>query len=124
MRGISRSSMMRRFFRDGQAGFCAPVKRAVKAAENGAVRGRGLSYTRFSMRPWLPTLLLLAGSAHATDLPQIRERGSLRVLVSADEHPDWFSFEGGSNPGFEREILEGFARLQRVRLEATPVQAV
>jgi len=63
-------------------------------------------------------------AAHATDLPQIRERGSPRVLVSADEHPDWFSFEGGSNPGFEREILEGFARLQRVRLEATPVQAV
>lgn len=75
-----------------------------------------------SSRLWLTTLLLLASAASAADLAEVRRRGSLRVLVSADEHPDWFSLEGGPNPGFEREILEGFARLHRVRLEVIPIK--
>jgi ABC-type amino acid transport substrate-binding protein len=66
--------------------------------------------------------LLLAGAASAADLAEIQKRGSLRVLVSEDEHPDWFSFGGGSRPGFEREMLEGFARLHRVRLDVLPVE--
>jgi polar amino acid transport system substrate-binding protein len=75
------------------------------------------------MRSWLPALLLLlAGTTSAADLAEIRQRGSLRVLVSADEDPAWFSFKGGPDPGFEREILEGFARLQRVRLEVIPIK--
>jgi ABC-type amino acid transport substrate-binding protein len=76
-------------------------------------------FTRLSTRL---CFLLLAGAASAADLAEIRQRGSLRVLVSEDEHPDWFSFGGGSRPGFEREMLEGFARLHRVRLEVMPVQ--
>jgi ABC-type amino acid transport substrate-binding protein len=67
-------------------------------------------------------LLLLPSICSAADLAEIQKRGSLRVLVSADEDPAWFSFTGGSEPGFEREILEGFARLHRVRLEAIPIR--
>lgn len=76
-------------------------------------------HVRFAISLWLP---LLASGAFAADLAEVQKRGALRVLVSADEHPAWFSFEGGSRPGFEREMLEGFARLQRVRLEVVPIR--
>jgi ABC-type amino acid transport substrate-binding protein len=68
------------------------------------------------------TFLASAGIASPADLAEVRERGSLRVLVAADEDPDWFNFKSGPNPGFEREILEGFARLQRVRLDVVPIR--
>ena len=45
----------------------------------------------------------------------------LRVLVAADEEPEMFSFEPGSAPGLEREMIEGFARLHGLRLEVVPV---
>jgi len=45
----------------------------------------------------------------------------LRVLVAADEEPEMFSFEPGSAPGLEREMIEGFARLHGMRLEVVPV---
>lgn len=76
-------------------------------------------HIRFLIRLWL---LLLAATASGADLPEVRKRGSLRVLVSADEHPAWFSLDGGTRPGFEREMLEGFARLHRVRLEVVPIK--
>jgi ABC-type amino acid transport substrate-binding protein len=47
--------------------------------------------------------------------------GRLRVLASSDEDPAWFSMAGGEAPGFEREVLEGFVRLHRLRLEIVPV---
>jgi ABC-type amino acid transport substrate-binding protein len=66
-------------------------------------------------------LLALAGGAPAADLPEIKAAGGLRVLVSADEVPEMFSFADGPAPGFEREILEGFARLHRLKLEVVKV---
>jgi membrane-bound lytic murein transglycosylase F len=71
-------------------------------------------------------LALLAGlvagaSASADDLTEIRTRGALRVLESPDEDASWFSQRGGPAPGFEREVLEGFARLQKLRFEVVPV---
>jgi len=78
------------------------------------------------MRDRVPLLalagLLVAFGAAGDDLPPLVARGTLRVLVSADEDPAWFSFEGGRTPGFERELLEGFASLHRLRLEAVPVR--
>jgi ABC-type amino acid transport substrate-binding protein len=66
-------------------------------------------------------LLLAASAAPAlswsADLKQIETRGALRVLVSADESPEFFSFDSTTKPGFEREVLEGFVRLRRLRLE-------
>jgi ABC-type amino acid transport substrate-binding protein len=66
-------------------------------------------------------LALAAGRAGAGDLDDLKARGSLRVLVAADEDPVWFSLRPSAAPGFEREVLEGFARLQKLRFEIVPV---
>ncbi len=59
-----------------------------------------------------------AGVASAGDLPEIEKRGALRVLaVVIDEEPQFFSRKPSTPPGFDHEVLDGFARLQRIRLE-------
>ncbi len=68
------------------------------------------------------TLLLLAyllfdAAAFAQDLPEIRGRGVLRVIAARDEQPEVFSFGGGSTPGLEREMIDGFARLHKLSVE-------
>jgi ABC-type amino acid transport substrate-binding protein len=73
------------------------------------------------MWPLLAFLMASAGTITAADMGEVRERGVLRVLAASDEDPEWFSMAGGSTPGFEREILEGFARLHRLRFEVVPV---
>lgn len=65
--------------------------------------------------------VVAASVAGAGDLAELRKRGSLRVLAAADEDPVWFSQRGGPAPGFEREVLEGFARLQKLRFEVVPI---
>jgi ABC-type amino acid transport substrate-binding protein len=68
----------------------------------------------------LVAMILAAGASLASgssDLKQIEARRSLRVLMSADEAPEFFSFDSKTRPGFEREMLEGFARLHGLRLE-------
>ncbi len=66
--------------------------------------------------------LLAAPAAPAGDLAEVKERGVLRVLAVDLREPDeFFQFSGA--PGFDREILEGFARLQSVRLEPVAVSA-
>jgi membrane-bound lytic murein transglycosylase F len=60
-------------------------------------------------------------AAMARDLPEMKDRGSLRVLVAADEYPAWFSLVPGPDPGLERELIEGFARLHRMKLEVVAV---
>ena len=62
------------------------------------------------------------GAAASPDLPEIRAKGVLKVLVSADESPEAFSFKAEGPPGFDRELLEGFARLHDLKLEAVPVK--
>jgi membrane-bound lytic murein transglycosylase F len=57
----------------------------------------------------------------AADLDAIAARGSLRVLAEVDDEAAWFSAKGGDAPGFEREVLEGFARLHKLRFEVVPV---
>lgn len=66
--------------------------------------------------------VIAVGDAMAQDLPDIVKRGSIRVIAAADEDPLMFSFNAGPNPGFERELLEGFATLNRVKLEAVSVK--
>jgi ABC-type amino acid transport substrate-binding protein len=58
----------------------------------------------------------------AGDLPGIETRGTLRILVPADETPEMFAFERGTSPGFEREMLEGFAALRKVKIEVIPIE--
>lgn len=75
-----------------------------------------------AIRLLLAALALAAcGPVHA-DLPEIKQRGVLRVLVPADENPAWFALAAAEQPGFERELLEGFARLQGLKLEIHAVE--
>jgi ABC-type amino acid transport substrate-binding protein len=71
---------------------------------------------------WVALLPILVGGRQASaDLNEITARGSLRVLVGIGEDAAWFSLEGGDAPGFEREVLEGFARLHKLRFEVVTV---
>ncbi|HET7295131.1 MAG TPA: transporter substrate-binding domain-containing protein [Vicinamibacteria bacterium] len=67
-------------------------------------------------------LLLGHASAAGADHAEIKARGVLRVLVSADENPAWFALRPEGPPGFEREVFEGFARLHKLKLEAVAVE--
>ena len=61
------------------------------------------------------------GPLGGRDFAGIRAGGALRVLAAADENPVWFSMNPSPKPGFEREILENFARLHKLKLEVVPV---
>ena len=59
--------------------------------------------------------------AARADLPEVVQRGSLRVLVMIDtRRPEFFTLNEAS-PGFDREVLQGFAQLHHVKLEPVPV---
>jgi ABC-type amino acid transport substrate-binding protein len=66
---------------------------------------------------------LQAATVAAADLPAIKARGALRVLVCAGIQPMLFAHVAGERPGFDREIVEGFARVQQLRLEVVAVPA-
>ena len=68
----------------------------------------------------LASTLLAATSPAGADMSQIKQRGTLRVLAGHDEN--WFSLQRDGPPGFEREVLEGFARLHGLRCEAVAVE--
>jgi len=67
-------------------------------------------------------VLGLATLAGGADLEQVRSRGSLRVVVAADESAETFAMTPGPDPGFERELIESFARLQGLKLEVVIAQ--
>jgi len=58
----------------------------------------------------------LAVPAAADDLPAIRKRGTLRVLVEPDTLVELYDMKGNAG-GMEREIVESFARLQQLEVE-------
>jgi ABC-type amino acid transport substrate-binding protein len=67
---------------------------------------------------------LTVGPASASDLAEVKQRGVLRVLrmdVRADD--EFFPPPGAGSPGFDRELLDGFASLHRVRLEPVTVSS-
>ena len=64
--------------------------------------------------------MLATTTAGAGDLAEVKARGALRVLAVDLKEPDeFFQFKG--EPGFDRELLEGFVRLSGLRLEAVAV---
>ena len=71
-------------------------------------------------RSWLSVAVLGCAVAARADLSEIKDRGALRVLVMSPREGDEF-FTPSAGSGFDREVLEGFAGLQRVRLEVVPV---
>lgn len=58
--------------------------------------------------------------AAAADLAEAKARGSLRVIVAADEARETFDPAGGPRGGFERELVETFARVQGLAVEVVP----
>jgi ABC-type amino acid transport substrate-binding protein len=69
-------------------------------------------------------VLCFARPALAADLADVKSQGALRVLVvSVRGTNEFFPVNPDPQPGFDREVLEGFAKLQRVRLEVVPVAA-
>ncbi|HET8647946.1 MAG TPA: transporter substrate-binding domain-containing protein, partial [Vicinamibacteria bacterium] len=62
------------------------------------------------------------GLASAVDLKELQAGGSLRVLAVVDERePEFFSLKGGTPSGFDLEVLQAFARSQRLQLKVVPV---
>jgi len=64
--------------------------------------------------------LAIAASAPAEDLKELQARGELRVLA-VNGNPYFIGFEAAAPPGFEREILDGFARLKGIRVKLVPI---
>jgi ABC-type amino acid transport substrate-binding protein len=65
----------------------------------------------------LAAVLLGAAPAFGADLAELRARGVLRVIVAADEAPETFAVRVVAELGFERELIEGFARLHELKVE-------
>jgi ABC-type amino acid transport substrate-binding protein len=71
--------------------------------------------------PWLFALVLASSSLSAADMAEVQKRGTLRVIALKSEAPEMFRFDSGGEPGFEREMIAGFARMHGLTLE--PVQS-
>ncbi len=74
-------------------------------------------------RPFVLGVVILAAgiaaAATASDLAEVENRGSLRVLAVNEDL--FFSLKPGTRPGFDREILDGFCSLHKLKLEVVPV---
>src|SRR5262245_40911766 len=56
------------------------------------------------------------------EVPVLRTSGVLRVLLVPNERePEFYCLKADCPPGFDREILEGFAAARRLKLEAVAV---
>ena len=65
-------------------------------------------------------VFILGAAPLPADLPEVQARGTLKVIAAKEEDPKMFSFAATGEPGFEREIVEGFARLHDLKVEAVP----
>jgi ABC-type amino acid transport substrate-binding protein len=64
----------------------------------------------------------LSGASTAATLDDLKLRGAIRVIAAEGEQPEEFSFKPGAAPGFEREMLESFAKLYSLKLEVVSVK--
>jgi ABC-type amino acid transport substrate-binding protein len=58
---------------------------------------------------------IAAAATVTADLHEMKARGALRVVVAVEEAPETFDLHGPG--GFERELVDSFARLNGLRLE-------
>lgn len=66
-------------------------------------------------------LLFATVPALAADLAEIKQRGALRVIGVLDaKEPEFFSLKSQASPGFDVEILTGFAKAHKVELKVLP----
>jgi ABC-type amino acid transport substrate-binding protein len=72
---------------------------------------------------WLLSAGVAAGLlvAPGADLQELKTRGVLKAIAHRSEYPEMFSFDTGGTPGFEREVIESFARIHNLKLEAVAV---
>src|SRR5262249_20107171 len=69
-------------------------------------------------------LALVSSSAAAQDLPELKKKGVLRLLaVPIEDGPQFISTRQAASPGFDPELLEGFGRLQQLRLDVVFVKS-
>jgi ABC-type amino acid transport substrate-binding protein len=69
-------------------------------------------------------MISVVGAASAADLPEIAKRGALRVLaVVIDAEPQFFSLKPDRAPGFDQEVLDGFTKLHRIKLEIVRISS-
>jgi ABC-type amino acid transport substrate-binding protein len=71
--------------------------------------------------PLVATVALLSSivtAARAGDLDAVQKRGVIRVIVAADEAAETYSLAASGEPGFERELMESFARGRGLTVEA------
>ncbi len=71
--------------------------------------------------PRLGTVAVLSSLASpvpaAEDLAALEKRGAIRAIVAAEEAPETYALAAGGEPGFERELIEGFGRLRGLKVE-------
>ena len=60
---------------------------------------------------------LLGAESGAGDLPEVKRRGTLRVVVSATTDTVFFSLDEKGEPGFLQEVLRGFCDLHQLKME-------
>ncbi|HEX6737091.1 MAG TPA: transporter substrate-binding domain-containing protein [Vicinamibacteria bacterium] len=61
-----------------------------------------------------------AARSEAGDLAEVTARGALKVLV-VDGSPEFYKLKPHADPGLEREILDGFARLHKLKIETLEI---
>jgi len=69
----------------------------------------------------LASVLAAPIAAPSADLDEIRTRGRLRVAAVTSTVPDEFFSLAPGAPGFDHEMLESFAKLQRLELQVVPI---
>jgi membrane-bound lytic murein transglycosylase F len=71
----------------------------------------------------LACVLAAAAPLSAADLAEVTARGTLRVIVMPLSSKDeFFPIPPGARLGFDREVLEAFTRLHRIKIEVVPVE--
>lgn len=72
----------------------------------------------------LTLALSFIAPAFGADLAEIQASGKLRVLAVLDPtRPEFFSTAPDREPGFDHEIVQGFARLHKLELVVVPIEA-
>jgi ABC-type amino acid transport substrate-binding protein len=69
-------------------------------------------------------VLAAAVGPGAGDLAEVQKSGVLRVLaVVVEDEPEFFSLKAGGAPGLDHEILDGFVRLHKLKLEVVRIDS-
>jgi ABC-type amino acid transport substrate-binding protein len=64
--------------------------------------------------------VVCAAAVSQAEVVPLAKRNPLKVLFFPQDRPEFFSVDG-KEPGFEREILEGFAKAQKLQMEIVAV---